>query len=70
MNEQQLTFEQEFTLRVFTDQVQRMSDQQAKQLLITLQETLMQRENMYLELLRNAWDIGYDPLPAENVSEV
>lgn len=57
MDEQQLTLEQQFRLRAFTDQVQRMSHEQAKEYLVELQETMMVRENGYLEILRNAWDI-------------
>ena len=44
----QLSLEQQFNLRTFSDQVQRMSREQAQEFLIKLQEQMMLRENMYL----------------------
>ncbi len=61
MNGQQLTMEQQFRLRVFSEQVQQMSAEQAKEYLMQLQTAMMIRENGYLEILRNIWNIGSGP---------
>jgi hypothetical protein len=57
---QQLTLEQQFRLRVFEEQVQQMSTQQAKTFLLKMQEAMMIRENGYLEILRSTWNIDTD----------
>lgn len=68
MNNQQLSLEQQFRLRVFAEQVQLMSNEQAKEYLLKLQETMMIRENGYLEMLRNSWNIelGTDEVLSTN----
>lgn len=57
----QLSLEQEFNLRTFTDQVQQMSREQAQEYLITLQRTMMVRDNLYRDILKNSWGIGQEP---------
>lgn len=56
-NDQQLTLEQELKQRLFADQVQRMSHEQAQQVLVQLHEEMMIRENLYREILKDAWGI-------------
>lgn len=53
----ELTLEQEFSLRSFTDQVQHMSPEQAKELLLLHHKYMMIRETMYQEILKHAWKL-------------
>lgn len=57
MNDPQLSLEQEFNQRLFTDQVQQMSREQAQAVLVQLHEEMMIRENLYQEILKDAWGI-------------
>ncbi len=56
-NSAQLSIEQQFNLRTFSDQVQRMSREQAQEFLIKMQEHMMLRENMYQAFLRKDWGL-------------
>ena len=49
----QLSLEQQFSLRSFESQVDRMSREQAQQFLVMLYEQMMYRENMYKSLLKS-----------------
>jgi hypothetical protein len=54
MNQQtKLSLEQEFRLKSFADQVQRMSRQQAQEFLIMLHQQMMIREIMSQHFLRH-----------------
>jgi len=57
----QLSMEQQFSLRSFETQVQKMSREQAQDFLIQLYEQMMVRENMYKEFLKHEWGIGSTP---------
>lgn len=57
-----LSLEQQFNLRTFSDQVQRMSREQAQEFLIRLQEQMMLRENMYQAFLRKDWGLDSDAM--------
>jgi hypothetical protein len=59
-----LTLDQEFSLRLFADQVQHMSREQAQEILIEQNTLMMVRETMYLELLKHEWklDLDFDSL--------
>jgi len=59
-----LTLGQEFSLRLFADQVQHMSREQAQEILIEQNTLMMVRETMYLELLKHEWklDLDFDSL--------
>lgn len=57
---QHLTLEQEFNQRTFADQVQQMSREQAQTFLINLHKEMMTRENLYRDMLKDAWGIGRD----------
>jgi hypothetical protein len=56
----QLSLEQEFSHRSFADQVRRMSREQAQEFLIKFHEDMIVRENLYQDMLKNAWGIGQD----------
>jgi len=55
-----LTLDQEFSLRLFADQVQRMSHTQAQELLIEHNKLMMVRDTMYQKLLRHEWKLDMD----------
>jgi len=52
-----LSLEQEFSLRIFADQVQQMSREQAVEFLLNLYEQMMIQETTYLELLKHEWKL-------------
>ena len=54
----QLSVEQEFSLRRFSDQVQHPSLEQAKDLLIELNKQMMIKDNLYKQLLKPHFGIG------------
>lgn len=56
----ELTLEQEFSLRSFTDQVQQMSRNQAQEFLILQYKQMMIREKMYQEILKHEWKLDED----------
>ena len=62
MNEpMNLSLEQEFSLRSFTEEVRRMSREQAQEFLIKLREQMMLRENMYQDFLKQEWGLDSGP---------
>lgn len=56
----ELTLEQEFNLRSFSDQVQLMSLEQAQEFLLFQYEQMMIREKMYQEILKQEWKMDAD----------
>lgn len=50
----QLSMEQEFNLRMFADQVQYMSLEQAQEFLVMLYHQMMVKDVMYREMLRQS----------------
>ncbi|MBD2248081.1 NblA/ycf18 family protein [Nostoc sp. FACHB-888] len=54
----ELSLEQEFSLRTFSDQVQQMSREQAQEFLLMLYKQMMIRETTYQELLKHQWEVG------------
>ncbi|MGQ4647549.1 NblA/ycf18 family protein [Lyngbya aestuarii] len=56
-----LSLEQEFQLRAFTDQVERMSGEQAREFLLEFYKLAMHKENMYKHFLNQEWGINSDP---------
>lgn len=56
-----LTLEQQFNLRSFETQVQRMSHEQAQDFLVKLYEQMMLRETMYKHFLKHEWGIEEMP---------
>ncbi|HIK54389.1 MAG TPA: NblA/ycf18 family protein [Synechococcales cyanobacterium M55_K2018_004] len=57
----ELTLEQQFNLRSFETQVERMSREQAQQFLVKLYEQMMLRETMYKHFLKQQWGIESGP---------
>ncbi|MDJ1168804.1 NblA/ycf18 family protein [Roseofilum sp. BLCC_M154] len=58
MNEpMQLSLEQQFSLRSFQTQVEKMSREQAQEFLVKLYEQMMLRESMYQEVLKHEWGL-------------
>ncbi|MBD2526395.1 NblA/ycf18 family protein [Nostoc sp. FACHB-133] len=53
----ELSLEQEFSLRTFSDQVQQMSREQAQEFLQMLYKQMMIRETTYQELLKHQWEL-------------
>ena len=64
----ELTLEQEFSLRNFADQVQRMSREQAQEFLLVQYKHMMIQETTYQELLKKDWklDRDFDSLKTKN----
>ncbi len=60
----ELSLEQEFSLRSFTDQVQLMSREQAQEFLLMLYQQMMIREMMYQQFLKHEWRIDSDAASA------
>jgi hypothetical protein len=57
----ELTLEQQFNIRSFQTQVEKMSREQAQDFLIKLYEQMIVRENMYKEFLKHEWGLGPSP---------
>ena len=53
----ELSLEQEFSLRTFSDQVQQMSREQAQEFLLMLYKQMIIREATYQELLKHQWEL-------------
>jgi hypothetical protein len=54
----QLSLEQQFNLKSFETQVDKMSREQAQQFLVKLYEQMIYREEMYKKFLRHEWNIN------------
>ena len=59
MNQPQLSLEQQFNLRSFETQVEKMSREQAQECLLKLYEQMIVREATYQNLLKHQW--GLEP---------
>ena len=57
----ELTLEQEFSLRGFTDQVRQMSREQAQEFLIVQYRLMLVQKTMYQELLKQEWKSQLNP---------
>ncbi|MBC7968773.1 MAG: NblA/ycf18 family protein [Verrucomicrobia bacterium] len=53
----ELTLEQSFSLRRFTDQVEQMSHEQAQAFLIEQYRQMLLRETLYKDLLKHEWQL-------------
>jgi hypothetical protein len=58
----ELSLEQEFSLRSFANQVQRMSHEQAQEFLILLHEQMLLKDNMYKSFLKHKWELDSDSM--------
>ncbi|MDX2231629.1 MAG: NblA/ycf18 family protein [Leptolyngbyaceae cyanobacterium bins.349] len=56
----ELTLDQEFGLRVFADQVQQMTCEQAQKLLIEQHRLMLVQKVVYLQLLKQEWKLDVD----------
>jgi hypothetical protein len=54
----ELSLEQEFHLKSFADQVQRMSREQAQEFLIVLHQQMLVREAIYRDFLIQEWNLN------------
>lgn len=54
----ELSLEQEFQLKSFASQVQRMSREQAQKFLIMLRQQMMVQETMYQHFLTHEWNLN------------
>ncbi len=55
--ENDLSLEQQFSLRSFESQVQQMDREQAQEYLVKLYEQMLSRENMYKEVIKHQWGL-------------
>ena len=53
----ELSIEQQFSLRFFQTQVEKMNRQQAQEFLIKLYEQMLLRENMYKDFIKHQWGL-------------
>jgi hypothetical protein len=53
----ELTLEQDFSLRSFTDIVEQMSRRQAQDFLVEQHRLMMIRETMYRHLIKHQWQL-------------
>ncbi|MBD2726396.1 NblA/ycf18 family protein [Nostoc sp. FACHB-892] len=58
----ELSLEQEFSLRTFSDQVKQMSREQAQEFLLMLYKQMIAREATYQELLKHKWELDSDSI--------
>ncbi|MBD2102428.1 NblA/ycf18 family protein [Leptolyngbya sp. FACHB-261] len=56
----ELSLEQQFSLKIFADQVQQMSHEQAQEFLLMLRKQMMMQETMYQKFLRHEWKLDVD----------
>lgn len=57
-----LTLEQEFNQRLFTDRVQHLSREEAQEMLVMLHEHMMLKDNVYKALLSQNWEIELESI--------
>lgn len=57
----ELSLEQQFNIRSFQTQVQKMSHEQAQEFLVKLYEQMVVRETMYKEFLKHEWGLDRTP---------
>ncbi|HEY9637893.1 MAG TPA: NblA/ycf18 family protein [Coleofasciculaceae cyanobacterium] len=53
----ELSFEQQFSIRCFADQVQQMSREQAQEFLLMLYQQMMIKDTMYQNFLKQEWKL-------------
>ena len=52
-----LSLEQQFNLRSFATQVDKMSREQAQDVLVKLYKEMLVRENLYKDVLKHQWGL-------------
>ncbi|HZG38023.1 MAG TPA: NblA/ycf18 family protein [Nodosilinea sp.] len=66
---QELPLEQQFELQVFEQQIQRLSHEDARTLLVQLKESMLYQNTAFREILKNTWGIGKDNFAQELLAE-
>ncbi len=56
-NQNNLSLEQEFSLKKIATQTQSLSQQQAQELIVELQRQIMIKDNLYKQLIKQEWGI-------------
>ena len=56
-NSIKLSLEQQFHLRSFETEVEKMNREQAKDFLVKLYKQMLMRENMYKDVLKHQWGL-------------
>ncbi|MGL5796252.1 MAG: NblA/ycf18 family protein [Waterburya sp.] len=56
-NQNNLSLEQEFSLKKIATQTQSLSQQQAQELIVELQRQMMIKDNLYKQLIKQEWGI-------------
>jgi hypothetical protein len=57
---EQLPLEQQFELKVFEQQIEELSPEDARILLVKLKESMLFQRVSFREILKDAWGIGKD----------
>lgn len=57
----ELSLEQQFNIRSFETQVQRMTQEQAQDFLVKLYRQMIMREETYKQLLKHHWGVEASP---------
>ena len=57
----ELSLEQQFSIRSFQTQVEKMSREQAQCFLVELYQQMIVRESMYKAFLKHQWGLGDNP---------
>ncbi len=57
MSDLKLSLEQQFNLRSFATEVQKMSREQAQDFLLQLYKEMLVRENLYKDTLKHEWQL-------------
>jgi hypothetical protein len=57
---QKLPLEQQFELQVFEKQVQSLSQEDARALLVQLKEAMLYQTTTFRDILKETWGIGQD----------
>ena len=57
----ELSLEQQFNIRSFETQVQRMTQEQAQDFLVKLYRQMIMREETYKQLLKHHWGLEASP---------
>ncbi|MCM1981474.1 NblA/ycf18 family protein [Lyngbya confervoides] len=57
----QLSLEQEFNLRSFSEKVKGLSHEEAQEFLVSLYELMIRKESMYKHFLKQEWGLSSSP---------
>lgn len=57
---EKLPLEQQFELKIFEQQVQELSPEDARTLLVKLKESMLFQTTSFREIIKDSWGIGQD----------